>query len=117
MHELNKLRIWKKAIDLSKVVYALTKKFPDDEKFGLRNQIRRAVVSIPSNIAEGAGRESSKEFKHFLSIANGSSCELFTQLIISLELKYINEKDFKTLEMEINELQKMNYNLQLKLRQ
>ena len=115
MHELNKLRIWGKGIELTSKIYLITKCFPDEEKFGLKNQIRRAAVSIPSNIAEGAGRESKKEFKHFLSIANGSSFELHTQLIISLRLKYIKEEDFKKIELDIIEIQKMNYNLQLKL--
>lgn len=115
MHDLNKLRIWVKSIELTKKVYELTKTLPDDEKYGLISQIRRCSVSISSNIAEGAGRESVKEFKYFLSIANGSSFELYTQLIIALELNYINKKDFEIIEDNIDEIQKMNYNLQRKL--
>lgn len=115
MHDLNKLRIWVKSIELTNKVYKLTKTFPDDEKFGLISQIRRCSVSISSNIAEGAGRESVKEFKYFLSIANGSSFELYTQLIIALELNYIKKTDFEIIEDNIDEIQKMNYNLQQKL--
>lgn len=115
MHDLNKLRIWVKSIELTKNVYELTKILPDDEKFGLISQIRRCSVSISSNIAEGAGRESVKEFKYFLSIANGSSFELYTQLIIALELNYIKKTDFEIIKDNIDEIQKMNYNLQRKL--
>lgn len=115
MHDLNKLRIWVKSIELTNKVYKLTKTFPDDEKFGLISQIRRCSVSISSNIAEGAGRESVKEFKYFLSIANGSSFELYTQLIIALELNYIKKTDFEIIEDNIDEIQKMNFNLQRKL--
>lgn len=115
MHDLNKLRIWVKSIELTNKVYKLTKRFPDEEKFGLISQIRRCSVSISSNIAEGAGRESVKEFKYFLSIANGSSFELYTQLIIALELNYIEKKDFEIIVDNIDEIQKMNFNLQRKL--
>ena len=74
-------------MDLLVAVYALTESFPKNEQFGLTSQIKRAVVSIPSNIAEGAGRNSIKEFLYFLSVANGSSYELQTQLLISNKLK------------------------------
>ena len=77
------LDVWKKSIALVKDVYNITKGFPDDEKFGIVNQIRRAAVSIPSNIAEGCGRCSDKELLRFLDIANGSLAELETQLIIA----------------------------------
>jgi len=83
MHNLQELKIWQKAINLSIGVYEITSNFPKEEKYGLISQIRRSAVSIPSNIAEGAGRNSNKEFVHFLSIANGSAFELQTQLIIS----------------------------------
>ena len=72
------LKVWQKVMDLAEKVYSLTKVFPIDEKFGLTNQIRRYVISISSNIAEGAGRNSNKEFRNFLGIANGSSNELST---------------------------------------
>ena len=87
------LDVWKKAIDLVTKIYALTKGFPKEEMFGLTNQIRRAIVSVPSNIAEGAARNTSKEFNNFLSIALGSLSEVETQLIISKNLKYINQEN------------------------
>ena len=87
------LDVWKKSISLVKNIYSVTRNFPDDEKFGIVNQIRRAAVSIPSNIAEGCGRCSDKELLRFLDIANGSLAELETQLIISEQLGYIASND------------------------
>jgi four helix bundle protein len=89
MRDFRKLDIWKHSIDLVKEVYLLSEKLPSEEKFGLRSQITRAAVSIPSNIAEGCGRNSEIEFKRFLEIAIGSLFELETQLIISKELGFI----------------------------
>ncbi len=88
MHK--KLTVWQLAIELVTDIYALTKIFPSDEKFGLTNQIRRASVSIPSNIAEGAARQSNKEFIQFLYIALGSCAEVETQLMIAHNLQYGN---------------------------
>lgn len=82
------LEVWKKSMDLVEIVYRLTDDFPDSEKFGLTNQIRRAVVSIPSNIAEGSGRKSDKELIQFIHIALGSLAEVETHYLISLRLKY-----------------------------
>ena len=76
------LEVWKKSIELVKSIYILTHNFPEDEKYGLTSQIRRAVVSIPSNIAEGSARTTTKDFSHFLAISLGSVAELETQLII-----------------------------------
>jgi four helix bundle protein len=112
MHNLKELKIWKKAIDLAVEVYQVTSLFPLEEKYGLTSQIRRAAVSISSNIAEGAGRNSEKEFKYFLGIANGSSYELQTQLFISNKLSLINNEDLEKLHHCIDELQKMNYGFQ-----
>jgi four helix bundle protein len=81
------LEVWKKSMDLVEDVYALSKFFPNDEKFGLTNQIRRASVSVPSNISEGAARKSDKEFIQFLYIALGSLSELETQYLIAVRLK------------------------------
>ena len=89
MNKFKDLLVWQKAIDLTEFVYLLTTQFPSEEKYGLTSQIRRCVVSIPSNIAEGAGRNSKNEFKHFLSIAFGSSYELETQLILANRFNYI----------------------------
>jgi len=96
------LQVWQLGMQLVKTIYGLTRLFPDSEKFGLCSQMQRAAVSIPSNISEGAARTGNKEFLHFLSIARGSLCELETQVIISKELKYI-DNDRKELS-DINEL-------------
>lgn len=88
-----RLEAWKKAMDFVVDVYRITETFPKEEKFGLTAQIRRAAVSIPANIAEGAARQSHKEFVRFLSIAQGSASELETELVIGQRLGYINESD------------------------
>ena len=102
------LDVWKKSMDLVEGVYRLTKSFPDSEKYGLTNQMRRCAVSIPSNIAEGAGRNSKKEFKQFLYISLGSISELETQLIISSKLNYLKNK---SLLDELDEIRKMLFGL------
>ena len=115
MHNFEKLIFWQKSIELSKEVYIVCADLPKDEKFGLISQIKRSVISIPSNIAEGAGRNSKKEFKHFLAISHGSSYELLTQLQISFKLKFCKEDVFIELKTKIIEIQKMNFALQQKL--
>ena len=112
MNNLKELKIWNKAIDLAVNVYKATSTFPNDERFGLISQSRRAAVSIPSNIAEGAGRNSTKEFNHFLGIANGSSYELQTQLVIANKLAILESETLDPLLTQIDELQKMNYGFQ-----
>lgn len=112
MHNLKELKIWNKAIDLSVEVYKATSSFPKEEVYGLTSQIRRSAVSISSNISEGAGRNSKKEFVYFLGIANGSSYELQTQLVISNKLNLIADKTLQALLKEIEEIQKMNYKFQ-----
>ena len=112
MHNLTELKIWNKAIDLAVDVYKATSTYPTDERFGLTSQLRRASVSIPSNIAEGAGRNSKKEFCNFLGIANGSSYEVQTQLVISNKLNLLNDDKLSGLLKQIEELQKMNYSFQ-----
>lgn len=92
MHKYKDLEIWKKSIFLTKQIYLITATFPSTEKFGLISQINRASVSIASNIAEGAGRNSNKEFNQFLGIAMGSMHEVETQIIISFEIGFIKEK-------------------------
>ena len=84
---------WQKAMDLVEVVYHLTKRFPSEELYGLTSQVRRAAVSVPSNIAEGQGRNSTNEFARFLSIAHGSLREVETQILIAVRLKYLQESD------------------------
>jgi four helix bundle protein len=112
MHNLKELKIWNKAMDLAVDVYKATSNFPNDERFGLTSQLRRAAVSIPSNIAEGAGRNSKKEFCNFLGIANGSSYEVQTQLVISNNLILLKDDILNDLLKQIDELQKMNYSFQ-----
>ena len=85
------LVVWQRAMELVKQVYVLSKKFPADERYALTDQLRRAVVSIPSNIAEGSGRSSNAAYAHFLSIARGSLYETMTQLRIAVDLGYIPE--------------------------
>lgn len=114
-HNVKELKIWQKAIDLTIDVYKVTGQFPPEEKYGLTSQIRRAAVSIPSNIAEGAGRNSDKEFLHFLGISNGSSFELMTQLTIANRLDLIDEVQTNTLMNDINEIQKMTRGLHNKM--
>ena len=91
-----KLIVWQKSMELVNVVYGLMKSFPKDERFRLCDQLSRAVVSIPSNIAEGNGRGSKKDYAHFLSIARGSLYETMTQLEIAANLGYLNEDDIPT---------------------
>ena len=114
MHNLKELKIWAKAIDLSTEVYRLTANFPKEEKYGLTSQIRRSAVSVPSNIAEGAGRNSDKEFIYFLGVSNGSSFELQTQLLIAQNLELVDSQVDQLLD-QINQIQKMNFALQNKL--
>ncbi|WP_379085180.1 four helix bundle protein [Pedobacter sp. UC225_65] len=112
MNNLKELKIWNKAIDLTVDVYKATSNFPTDERFGLISQLRRAAVSISSNIAEGAGRNSTKEFNNFLGIANGSSFELHTQLVIANRLGMLTVETLEPLLAQIDELQKMTYGFQ-----
>jgi len=111
VHKLEDLKIWNKAMDIAVKTYLLSADFPKEEKFGLTSQIRRSAVSVPSNIAEGAGRNTKGEFKNFLGIASGSSYELFTQLILSYKLKLVKKDLVDPIISEVLEVQKMNYAL------
>jgi len=97
MHQFKELLIWKKSRLFCSKIYSATTAFPSEEKFGITNQLRRASVSIPSNIAEGSSRHSNKDFARFLEIAIGSAYEVETQLLISSDLGFINEE--KTIEL------------------
>jgi len=109
MHNYKELKVWKKALSLATDIYKSTAEFPQSELYGIISQMRRCAVSISSNIAEGAGRSSNKDFARFLHIANGSSYELETQLIISKNLGYLKNKEFKTLNNSLIVIQKMLY--------
>jgi len=104
------LKVWQKGMMLVKEVYLFTKVFPKDEMFGLASQIRRSAVSVVSNIAEGAARESTKDFLRFLSMTRGSLAELETQILIALDLEYVSEAK-KILEM-MDEVSRMVNGLQ-----
>ena len=106
------LLIWQKGIKIVCLVYQLVKSFPQEELYALTSQIKRASISIPSNIAEGAGRNSNAQFKNFLQISIGSCFEVETQLIISKELEYISEEELETISKELDSIMKMNHNLQ-----
>lgn len=112
MNYFKELKVWQKAIELVTDTYLKTKNFPKEEIYGLTSQIRRSAVSIPSNIAEGCGRKTDKDFSNFLSIALGSAFEFETQLIICKNLNFISDEDFKYLENEIQHIQNMIIKLQ-----
>lgn len=105
MHNYKNLHIWQEGINLARKIYEVTANFPANEKYGIVSQMTRAAVSIPSNIAEGAGRNSNKDFANFLSIAIGSIFELHTQITICEQIGYINEETTKQLEQQIYTLQ------------
>ena len=109
------LILWQRAMDLVVEVYNLVKRIPKEELFALSDQIRRAVISIPSNIAEGQGRNSSKEFIHFLSIAKGSKAELETQLLLCVRINYLTESEIEKAMSLIEKVGKMLNSLQKKL--
>lgn len=102
-----KLDVWQKSRVLVREVYRLTSNFPPDERFGLTNQLNRAIISVPSNIAEGCGRPSYKERIHFLEIAYGSLMESMTQIILAADLRYISENDLNSSREKIVEVAKM----------
>ena len=101
------LEVWKKSIEMVTKIYTLTRGFPKEELYGLTSQMRRAAVSVPSNIAEGAGRNSSKELLQFLYFATGSLSELETQLIISHNLGYLNNEQKQDIDTICSDIFKM----------
>ena len=115
MHNYQELKVWQKATDLAIVIYKLTSTYAQSEQFNLTLQMRKSVVSVPSNIAEGAGRNTNKDFDRFLSIALGSIFELQTQLIISLRLDYLNQQSYEDINEKIEEIKKMIWGLSKKL--
>lgn len=115
MHKYKELEVWKKSIDLGELAYPCTSNFPDSEKFGLTNQIRRSAISVASNIAEAAGRNGKKEFAQFLGYAYGSSCELETQLILAEKIGYLNMSNKNMLINLIDIIQKMIFRLKKSL--
>ncbi|MFD1613755.1 four helix bundle protein [Gelatiniphilus marinus] len=107
MHRFKELEIWKRSRLFCSEIYSLTSKFPESEKFGLTNQLRRASVSIPSNIAEGSSRQSNKDFSRFLQITLGSAYEIETQLLIANDLNFITNSELEDAISELQEIIKM----------
>lgn len=107
MHQFKELLIWKKSRFFCTEIYLITSTFPSDEKFGITNQLRRASVSIPSNIAEGSSRNSNKDFARFLEIAIGSAYEIETQLLIASDLGFFKQEKLEPLLLQLEEIIKM----------
>jgi four helix bundle protein len=116
MNNYKELKIWQKSVDLAVKVYEITKEFPKEEMYGLTSQLRRSAISIASNIAEGAGRNSKKDFNNFLGVSNASSCELETQLIIAERVNLIDNLVLKSTQEQIEEIQKMIWSLKRSLK-
>ena len=114
-HNFLHLEIWKRSRILVKSIYTTSKSFPSEEKFGLKSQICRAAVSVPSNIAEGCGRSTDPQLKNFLSIAIGSICELETQVYLAFDLEYFDQQITKALITEITAIRKMMMSFQNRL--
>ena len=116
MRDFHKLIIWQRSHQLALKIYSISKLFPKDELFGLTSQIRRAVSSIPTNIAEGCGRASNKGFAHFLQIAIGSAAEVEYELLLAHDLNYINDDDYQALTEETVAVRKMIIKYQSELK-
>lgn len=116
-HNFKELKIWQRSVDLAVDVYLKTKDFHENERFGLTSQMRRSSVSIPSNIAEGAGRTSDKEFARFLDHSIGSSNELFTQIVISERVGLLQKENSELLLQEVEEVTRMAVSLKSKLKE
>jgi len=116
MHNFKNLKVWERSMDLAVDIYKLIELLPVEEKFGLISQIKRSSISIPSNIAEGAGRSTNADFVRFLDISNGSSNELETQLNLAHRLGYLTEEQVNIVSSQLETIQKMNFKLISKLR-
>ena len=116
MRDFHKLGIWQRSHQLPLDIYKVSKSFPKDELFGLTSQIRRAASSIPTNIAEGCGRASNKDYAHFLQIAIGSASEVEYELLLAHDLEYINDEAFNKLTTEIIAIRKMIIKYQSELK-
>ena len=107
MFRFEKLGVWQKSVDFADRVYEVTRGFPADERYGLTSQLRRAAVSISSNIAEGSGRSSDKDFAHFVQIAYGSVMEVVSQIHIAKRQTMLTEDAFQNLYSQANEISRM----------
>jgi len=111
MRDFKELKVWEKSHKLCLLIYEITKQFPEDEKYGIISQIRRASASVPTNISEGCGRDSNKEFTRFLRIAGGSISEVEYLLILSADLEYIKQNEKQKLMSQVIVIKKMLFNL------
>jgi len=116
LKDFRKLKVWDKSHHLALPVYKATNSFPSDERYGLTSQLKRAAVSIPTNIAEGSGRGGDADFARFLQVAAGSAAELQYQLILSHELNFLHTGDYDSLTNEVVEVKKMLSTLIQKLK-
>ncbi|MGC4022212.1 MAG: four helix bundle protein [Cyclobacteriaceae bacterium] len=116
MKNYKDLKVWEKAHQATLLVYEITKKFPTDEKFNLISQIRRAATSIPTNIAEGCGKFTDKDFANFLQVSLGSTHEVEYLLLLSCDLGYLEKEQFNSLTKEISEVKAMLISLIKKVR-
>ncbi len=116
MKDFKNLKVWEITHILALTIHKLTESFPKEEMYGLTNQIRRASISIPTNISEGCGRGSDADFKRFLQIAFGSACELDYLLFLSCELKYLSKIDYDVVMLQVIESKKMLSGLIRKLK-
>lgn len=116
MKDFRQLQVWSKSHDIVKELYLITESFPKEEMFGLTSQLRRASVSIPTNIAEGCGRGSDADLKRFIQISFGSAIEVEYLVFLSFELSYIKEKDYQKLYIKLVEIKKMLASLINKLK-
>ena len=117
MHRYKDLKFWQLSRSFCKEIYNITHHFPEEEKFGLVSQLRRTIISVPSNIAEGAGRNTNKDFSRFLQISLGSCYEIETQLILSFDLGFVNQSNFDKLNNQLQQIIKMmsKFNSSLKI--
>ncbi|MEL6657958.1 MAG: four helix bundle protein [Bacteroidota bacterium] len=115
MHDFRKLTVWIDSLELAKEIYKATRSFSKEEAFGLTHQIKKSAVSIPSNIAEGAGRNSNAEFNQFLGYATGSTYELETQLILSEKLGFLSSEELHDFLEDLQSIQKRIYSLKSSL--
>ncbi|MEA5427449.1 four helix bundle protein [Arcicella lustrica] len=115
MRDFRKLRVWEQSHHLTLLLYSQTKTFPNEEKYGITSQIRRAVASIPTNIAEGCGKIGDKDFARYLNISFGSASELEYLMILSKDLDYLSSDMFLTISTEIIAIKKQLYHLIIKL--
>lgn len=116
-HDHKKLNVWNNSMDLVTIIYQITNSFPKEEKFGLTSQIRRAAISIPTNIAEGCGRNSDAQLINFLNISRGSASELETLVLISNRLNFLSNEELEYLIEKIKMIEKQLFNLMRKLKQ